>query len=134
MDEVGIPDRLVTRSSFLLPSELYACKILICSEIGLKQWIQEQSYLTSSSLLAPLIQLHHTTSSLRILGNVRVLTAGGGGKAIRFSKISSDFCSWDLSHLILHLKKCPRVVSDLIKTVWMQNSLFYYIKSWYFNI
>ena len=29
----------------------------------------------------------------------------GGGRAIRFSKILSDFCSRGLNHLILYLKR-----------------------------
>ena len=43
--------------------------------------------------------------------------------------LKSEYCSRGLNQLILH-KKDLKEVSDLkLKTVWMQNGQFYYIKS-----
>ena len=54
-------------------------------------------------------------------------------RAIRFSKIFSDFCSRGLNHLSITLKKDLGEVSDPKEKNCLDENWHYYIKSWFFN-
>ena len=52
----------------------------------------------------------------------------GGGRAIRFTKVLSDFCSRGLKDIILYVKR-PRTISSCkIKSIRTQKRLGYIVK------